>query len=45
VTNVPARKTDVNDPMWLAELLAYGLIRASFVPNAQTQAHRPTIGS
>jgi transposase len=26
--------------MWLAELLARGLIRASFVPNAQTQEMR-----
>jgi transposase len=32
VKNVPGRKTDVNDAMWLAELLAHGLIRASFVP-------------
>jgi hypothetical protein len=23
---VPGRKTDVNDAMWLAELLAHGLI-------------------
>src|SRR6202048_230852 len=34
------RKTDVNDAMWLAELLAHGLIRASFVPDAQTQEMR-----
>ena len=33
VKNVPGRKTDVNDAMWLAELLAHGLIRASFVPD------------
>ena len=26
VRNVPGRKTDVNDAMWLAELLAHGLI-------------------
>jgi len=37
---VPGRKTDVNDAMWLAELLAHGLIRASFVPDAQTQEMR-----
>jgi transposase len=36
----PGRKTDVNDAMWLAELLAHGLIRASFVPDAQTQEMR-----
>jgi transposase len=29
VKNVPGRKTDVNDAMWLADLLAHGLIRAS----------------
>jgi transposase len=27
VKNVPGRKTDVNDAMWLADLLAHGLIR------------------
>jgi transposase len=32
VKNVPGRKTDMNDAMWLAELLAFGLIKASFVP-------------
>jgi hypothetical protein len=32
VKNVPGRKTDVHDATWLAELLAHGLIRGSFVP-------------
>src|SRR5918998_36671 len=40
VRNVPGRKTDVADATWLAELLAHGLIRASFVPDAPTQALR-----
>jgi transposase len=40
VKNVPGRKTDVNDASWLSELLAHGLIRASFVPDAQTQEMR-----
>jgi transposase len=40
VKNVPGRKTDVNDATWLAELLAHGLLRASFVPDAQTQEMR-----
>ena len=31
VKNVPGRKTDVNDATWLADLLAHGLIRGSFV--------------
>lgn len=32
VRNVPGRKTDVNDATWIADLLAHGLIRSSFVP-------------
>jgi transposase len=40
VKNVPGRKTDVADAVWLAELLAHGLIRASFVPEPATQALR-----
>ena len=38
--NVPGRKTDVNDAMWLADLLAHGLIRASFVPPQAVQELR-----
>ena len=40
VKNVPGRKTDVNDADWVADLLAHGLIRASFVPDTQTQELR-----
>jgi transposase len=40
VKNVPGRKTDTNDATWLADLLAHGLIRASFVPDAATQEQR-----
>jgi transposase len=40
VRNVPGRKTDVNDATWLADLLAHGLIRGSFVPDTQTQEQR-----
>jgi transposase len=40
VKNVPGRKTDVNDATWLAELLAHGLVRGSFVPDEQTQEMR-----
>ena len=40
VKNVPGRKTDVNDATWLAGLLAHGLVRASFVPDTQTQEQR-----
>src|SRR6266481_6156606 len=34
IRNVPGRKTDVNDATWIADLLAHGLIRSSFVPPA-----------
>jgi transposase len=37
IRNVPGRKTDVNDAMWIADLLAHGLIRASFVPETPIQ--------
>src|SRR6202008_1551056 len=40
VKNVPGRKTDVNDATWLADLLAHGLIRGSFVPDTETQVLR-----
>ena len=40
VKNVPGRKTDVNDATWLADLLAHGLVRGSFVPDVQTQEQR-----
>ena len=37
IRNVPGRKTDVNDATWIADLLAHGLIRSSFVPPARIQ--------
>ncbi|HEX5327218.1 MAG TPA: IS110 family transposase [Acetobacteraceae bacterium] len=37
IKNVPGRKTDMNDAMWIADLLACGLIRASFVPEPEMQ--------
>ena len=40
VKAVPGRKSDMNDAEWLAELLAHGLIRGSFVPPAATQELR-----
>jgi transposase len=40
IRNVPGRKTDVNDATWIADLLAHGLIRGSFVPPAQVQELR-----
>jgi transposase len=32
--NVPGRKTDVQDCVWIAQLLEHGLLRGSFVPPA-----------
>lgn len=40
IKNVPGRKTDVNDATWIADLLAHGLIRASFVPERPVQELR-----
>jgi transposase len=31
--NLPGRKSDVNDAQWLADLLAHGLLRRSFIPD------------
>jgi transposase len=40
IRNVPERKSDMNDATWIADLLAHGLIRSSFVPPAPIQALR-----
>lgn len=40
IKNVPGRKTDVNDATWIADLLAHGLIQASFVPPEEIQELR-----
>lgn len=40
VRNVPGRKSDVSDSMWLADLLAHGLVRGSFVPPTPVQEMR-----
>jgi hypothetical protein len=37
IRNVPGRKSDVKDARWIADLLAMGLIRGSFVPPASIQ--------
>jgi transposase len=34
---VPGRKTDVSDAQWIAELIAHGLVEASFVPPTPIQ--------
>lgn len=40
VKNVPGRKSDVSDAEWLADLLAHGLVRASFIPDEPIQSLR-----
>src|SRR6202163_728665 len=40
IKNVPGRKTDMNDAMWIADLLACGLIKGSFVPPEEMQELR-----
>jgi len=40
IKNVPGRKSDVKDAHWISDLLAHGLIRASFVPDGPTQEMR-----
>ena len=40
IKNVPGRKTDLNDAMWIADLVACGLLKASFVPAESLQELR-----
>lgn len=40
IRNIPGRKSDKNDATWIADLLALGLIRSSFVPPAPVQELR-----
>jgi transposase len=40
IKHVPGRKTDVKDAEWIAELLAHGLMRPSFVPPPPQRALR-----
>jgi transposase len=40
IKNVPGRKTDMNDAMWIADLVSCGLIKASFVPEQAIQELR-----
>jgi len=40
VRAIPGRKSDTNDARWLADLVAHGLIRASFVPPTPIQELR-----
>jgi transposase len=40
IKQVPGRKTDMNDAMWIADLRPCGLIKASFVPEENVQEWR-----
>jgi transposase len=40
VKNVPGRKTDATDAVWLAQLCEVGLLRGSFIPPAEIAAVR-----
>ena len=40
IRHVPGRKSDMTDAAWIADLLAHGLIRSSFVPPAEIQELR-----
>ena len=40
---VPGRKTDVTDSEWIAELVAHGLVRPSFVPPPPIRRLRPFV--
>ncbi len=40
IRNFPNRKSDIKDAEWIAELLAHGLIRGSFVPPERVQELR-----
>ena len=40
IKNVPGRKSDVKDAVWIADLVAHGLIRASLVPPEPIQELR-----
>jgi transposase len=37
IRNIPGRKSDVKDAVWIADLLAHGLLRGSFVPPEEVQ--------
>src|SRR5438552_3074999 len=44
IRNIPGRKSDVNDATWIADLLAHGLIRSSFVPPAAVRDVEARLG-
>src|ERR1700751_295829 len=43
IKNVPGRKTDMNDAMWIPDLVACGVLKASFVPKERLQELRSSM--
>lgn len=43
IKNMPGRKTDARDSQWIAELLAHGLVKPSFVPPQETRNLRDLV--
>jgi transposase len=43
IKHVPGRKTDIKDAQWIAQLLRYGLLKASFIPEAPQRALRDLV--
>ena len=41
---VPGRKTDVKDSEWIAELLRYGLLKGSYIPNPDKPEPKRFVG-
>ena len=41
--NVPGRKTDVKDAEWIADLLAHGLLKASYIPDKDQRELREIV--
>ena len=43
VKNVPGRKTDISDSMWLASLLRIGVLKGSFIPEKRIRQIRELV--
>jgi len=43
VKNVPGRKTDISDSMWLASLLRIGVLKGSFIPEKRVRQIRELV--
>lgn len=43
VKNVPGRKTDMADAEWLADVVAHGMVRPSFIPPPDVRATRELV--